>query len=114
MSLFASMDTLSQTVSHALGLRELPPHFKTVLGMAGFFQTLEFASGPISALIFGQRYKSLSRHTKRGWAEHAVSMVHACTIVPLALKFALRPATFEDKAFGWDPAFGRNFAISVG
>ena len=88
----------------------------TVLLSAVGFQVVESSSKRFSYLLFPRVYNNLKRGTQKSWDVHVVSLVHALLVIPLAIwaKLNQSPALERDKAFGWDPALGDVFAISVG
>ncbi|KAF8319414.1 DUF887-domain-containing protein, partial [Clavulina sp. PMI_390] len=104
--------------SSQLGLPLLPPYFSTILGCALGFQLLEFLSAPISRILFGTRYTTLKKATRRAWEEHVVGLVHALLIIPLAVYTRFyspqRSVLENDKAFGFSEDAVPMFCVCVG
>jgi hypothetical protein len=110
------LEPISQVLATSFGLPHLPAYLGTVLLSAVGFQIVESSSGPISSYLFPRTYSSLQRGARKSWDIHVVSLVHALIIIPLALRAKLNqsPDLEGDKAFGWDPALGDVFGISIG
>lgn len=56
----------------------------------------------------------MDRRTRRGVASHAVSMLHALIIIPLAWRSLGSETLKQDPVFGYDPMVGNVLAISSG
>lgn len=110
------LDELGVALGRTLGLPHLPGHFQTIVVSFLAFTLVYLASAIASPFIAPRTYPRLSRRTKHSWNVHAVSMVHAMIIGPMATyKILTMPeASHIEKAFGWNESVGRLHAIAVG
>lgn len=111
-----ALDELGVALGGWLGLPHLPAHFQTIAVSFGAFTLVYLTSAIISPLIAPRTYPGLSWRTKHSWNVHAVSMVHAMIIGPMAAHriFTLPEVSHTEKAFGWNENMGRLHGIAVG
>lgn len=111
-----SMDELGGILGRQLSLPHLPGHFQTIVYSFGAFTMVYLVSALTSPLIAPGTYPNLSRRTKHSWNVHAVSMVHAMVVGPIAAHRLLTLPNVEnfEKAFGWNESMGLLHGIAVG
>lgn len=110
------LDDLGAWLGERLGLPHLPAHFRTIVLSLEVFTGVYIASALMSPFIAPEIYPRLSRRTKHSWNVHAVSMVHALVIGPMAAYRLLTLPEVDtlEKAFGWDEGMGFLHGIAVG
>lgn len=111
-----TLDELGIAVGKQLGLPHLPTHFETIALSFGAFTLVYVASAILSPSLAPRTYPHLSWRAKHSWNVHAVSMVHAVVIGPMAAHrlLVLPDVGSVEKAFGWHESMGRLHGIAVG
>ncbi|KAK8847411.1 hypothetical protein IAR55_005269 [Kwoniella newhampshirensis] len=104
---------MSTSISSLNPLPLLGPHLPTfILSTAGWF-LVRHLSHRLSPKWVG-KYAEFDDRTRRGWATHVVSMVHALTVIPLAIRCLSSTTLKQDPLFGYDPFVGHVLAFSSG
>ncbi|WWD21502.1 hypothetical protein CI109_105988 [Kwoniella shandongensis] len=106
--------TSTPTESHHYNpLPLLGPHLPTLLLSTAGWYCVQYLSHRLSPRWIS-KYGEFDERTRRGWATHVVSMVHALIVIPLAIRCLSSTSLKQDPLFGYDPFVGHVLAFSSG
>lgn len=110
----------STKLSHMFSESPLPllePHLPVLLGSAALFWAVQLGTHGLAPRIpgrLGEKWKSWDSRTRKGFASHVASQVHAVVAIPLAIKSLQSTILAKDPVFGYDPFVGNALAYSAG